>query len=345
MGNYLQTLIQHVYRKTGKHIGIVGTTGGGKTQVLYEVADGLRTFHPSEVIAWFSTGKSSEDLVLATLGPVMIHVPLDKRIDIESRNYDIRIENIKRNDLGMVLERTFILTPKEGMDVPTMYPIVERKFKANRTDDTEMRRLDMEALIENLSRDHINVIAIRPFIRKAAEYVKALAEFFRVLYDYAYTYKLKKLKILPIAFFFDELQMIAPSKDHALGPAHSAAATDFEYNVDQMRSFRVRIVGAMQQHNRVKTGVRGGIKWWFVKRGAVFHGVKKLERIQARLDSLGDDETLLWAEEKGYYSDELLKFKFYGDGEKYGYIYYLDDPMPAVSSCEGADQQAGSPCE
>ncbi len=301
----MNILAMYLYRKNGKHIGVVGTTGAGKTQILFEIVSGLITFHKKEIIVWFDTGKSSDALVLATMGPVIFHHEIGTKIVIEYNS-----------------------NPKVKL-----YPV---EFKTYTT---------MKTLIKNFERGKINVVSIRPFVRKADEYVKRLSEFFQELYDFAYDYDLKKLGLLPIAFVFDELQMICPSERHALNAAHSQAATEFEYNVEQMRSFAVRIVGATQQYNRIKTGVRNAIKWWFVKRGAIFRGNKKMERIQYTTDSLSDDQTLLYTEEKGYYSDEKLVFKFYGDGEDYGFIYYMNDPVPVVSSCEGADQQAGSPCE
>jgi hypothetical protein len=66
---------RHMIRSPGEHALIIGSTGTGKTQLLYFILERLRTWSPKDSIVWFDSGKSSEILVLTQFAPVTIHIP------------------------------------------------------------------------------------------------------------------------------------------------------------------------------------------------------------------------------------------------------------------------------
>jgi energy-coupling factor transporter ATP-binding protein EcfA2 len=77
---------RYMLKSTGEHILVIGTTGTGKTQLLYYLLHGLRQHSPKESIIWFDSGKSSEALVLTEFGPLTIHVPTGYQMTIEPKD-------------------------------------------------------------------------------------------------------------------------------------------------------------------------------------------------------------------------------------------------------------------
>lgn len=72
----------NILRKPGEHCLVVGTTGSGKTQLLYFLVDAVLTKASNEHIVWFDSGKSSEILRLTDFGDCTFHLPRDTDMEI-----------------------------------------------------------------------------------------------------------------------------------------------------------------------------------------------------------------------------------------------------------------------
>lgn len=282
-------MVKSLYRVPGKHALVVGITGSGKTQVLYELLNGLSEFNPKETLVWFDTGKSSEILTLATIKPLLVFIP---------KGYDLQVDS----------------KLKSRIDVG--------EFDINHYED----------VLNNLDKSRINVISIRPFFRDVEEYVEELNKFLRTLINMCYDYAFLDRGSLPIAIFIDELQHVAPAQGHAFNEEHTKASVNFEYNVDMLRSWDIRVIGGTQNWTRLRRGVRHAFQWLFIKKGARFthSDFKKLELANPIWAKLAPWECVLF-NESGNYSEDKFKFKFYGDGEDYGYVRYLRAPLSQVS--------------
>lgn len=75
-------IYHNIIKKPGEHCLIVGTTGTGKTQLLYYLLDAFTTLAPEETVSWFDTGKSAEVLRISEFGPITIHSEHELKVDI-----------------------------------------------------------------------------------------------------------------------------------------------------------------------------------------------------------------------------------------------------------------------
>jgi hypothetical protein len=71
-------------------------------------------------------------------------------------------------------------------------------------------------------------------------------------------------------FILDELQSLAPSRTNEINSGHYVAGGKLQFNVERLRSEKIRIGGAMQGWTKVRYGVRSALMWVGAKTGARF---------------------------------------------------------------------------
>ena len=175
----------------------------------------------------------------------------------------------------------------------------------------------LEAL-SKIKPDKINVICIRPFYQKPEEAGTKTAEFMEALIE------ISKLYILPpdTVLFLDELQHIAPAKGYELNSQHKKAGNMLAHNIDQLRSWGVRVIGMGQDWSKVLKSVRSQFPVLFIKRGVFFYkDDPHLNKYNERWKVLDDDQFVYVTSRKIF--TEPIKHPFYGDGNDIGRLMYL----------------------
>ena len=88
--DWIKQLADNFFSVPGEHALVIGTTGTGKTQCLYYILSGIRKYSPYEVIVWLDCGKSSEILKLVDWGDVLIHYPINQKIELNFKDESYR---------------------------------------------------------------------------------------------------------------------------------------------------------------------------------------------------------------------------------------------------------------
>ena len=125
-------------KQSGEHGIVGGPTGTGKTQFLFHCAGGICNLHPSETIAWFDVGKSSEPLRLADFRPIKILIPYGREIKITYKTPELEDRYRDRVTIGHYEDKNY------------------------------------EDMINQFEKDKINIIEIKPYIREPDEYAEKL---------------------------------------------------------------------------------------------------------------------------------------------------------------------------
>jgi len=276
-------------KKSGDHAVVGGATGTGKTQVLYHIVGGITEKHPNESIVWFDIGKSGEALRLADFKPITFFVPFGNELEIEYKSKKLEEKYSTRVEIDHYQDGNY-------MD-----------------------------LIYRFKKDRINIIEIKPYIRDPGEYAKRVSQLFKTLINMALDHQLKH--IVPMAFFVDEMHWIAPGQGHALNEEHNEAGRWMQYNIDTLRSMKVRIVGATQNWTKIRRGVRQAFGWIFIKRGLAFNKYDewRLTKYNGTWERLLPKQTIMALPLRNY--SDILHFPFYGDGEDIGELYYIRNPV------------------
>lgn len=175
----------------------------------------------------------------------------------------------------------------------------------------------IEAL-HRFDKKKINIVCIRPFYNKPDEAGKVTAEFMEALIDTAKLYLLPKDTTL----FLDELQHIAPARGYELNSAHKQAGNALAHNIDQLRSWGVRVIGMGQDWGKVLKSVRSQFPVLFIKRGVFFYkDDPHLCKYNDRWKVLGDEQFVYVTSRKVF--TEPIKAPFFGDGGDIGRLMYL----------------------
>ena len=175
----------------------------------------------------------------------------------------------------------------------------------------------LEAL-SKIDKDYINIICIRPFYQKPEEAGTKTAEFMEALIE------VSKLYMLPsdTVMFLDELQAIAPAKGYELNAAHKRAGNMLAHNIDQLRSWGVRVIGMGQDWSKVLKSVRSQFPVLFIKRGVFFYkDDPHLNKYNERWKVLDDNQFVYVTSRKVF--TEPIRHPFYGDGGEIGRLMYL----------------------
>jgi hypothetical protein len=271
-----QHIISDFIEVSGRHCGIFGMSGSGKTQLSYMLVPEF--LNRNATVAWFDTGKSSE--VLKLLDFHDIHFIMLEGHDVEPRWVK------GKEDYEKGITKTFVQDEDEAM----------------------------ASIIKNT----INIICIRPFYTEPEEASQHTAEFMKSLIEHAARYSLPDDMVL----FLDELQHIAPAQGYELNMAHKKAGTKLAHNIDQLRSWGVRIVGMGQDWGKVLKSVRSQFPVLMIKRGVFFYkDDPHLSLFNSLWKALPDDRFVYVNSRKTF--TEPIACPFYGDGKELGQLRYI----------------------
>lgn len=268
----------------GRHLGIFGHSGVGKTQsAFWLIAEFAK--QKKETIVWFDTGKSSDLLRLIDFADLKCFIP--KRRDIHLQWKDKKYAGH--------LHKFFFNTPRDALS--------------------------------NLDPDKINIIMLRPFIINSLSCSVATKEFFETLIEMASDYELP----VPMALFVDEIQFIAPSDGYEFSREQKQVITTLGHNVDQIRSWGIRIIGLGQDWGKVHRGVRNQFKCLIIRQGTFFYSdAPRLASFNWKWEILNPEEFIFVFSDRWF--TDSLGARFYGDGKDIGTIRYIR-PKKNDSSC------------
>ncbi len=268
----------------GRHLGIFGHSGVGKTQSAFWLIAEFAN-QKKECIVWFDTGKSSDLLRLIDFADLkcLIPSPFDIQIQWKDKRYEGH------------LSKYYFNTPRDAFT--------------------------------NLDPSKINIIMIRPFIINSLSCSVATKEFFDALIEMASEYELP----VPMALFLDEIQFIVPSDGYEFSREQKQVITTLGHNIDQIRSWGVRIIGLGQDWGKVHRGVRNQLKCLIIRQGTFFYSdAPRLATYNKKWEILAPDEFIFVFSDRWFTSP--LGAQFYGDGKDIGTIRYIR-PKENDTSC------------
>ena len=260
-------------KKPGEHLLVLGITGGGKTQDLMWLLEGILHEAPKETILWNDSGKSDELLLVAQLSPINIILP-------EGTDIDIKAENIN-------YIKSWFTDPKE--------------------------------VWYNLKKGYVNVLCVEPFIRKPVYFTPIITAIFSELIDLAHDYKVP----VPLSIFYDEFHLVAPAKGHAFSKNHASFGAEIQYNIERLRSLRVRFIASTHHWHKLRKGVRSSFNWFMINRGGSFSSDEqpKLSRYNKLYEKMSVEEAILAFPNKTF--SDKMSIPFYGEGSDFGRVRYI----------------------
>lgn len=169
----------------------------------------------------------------------------------------------------------------------------------------------------SLQKDRINVVCIEPYIRDPEAFVPVIVDVFNALLDLAQG---RKIRTIPLAIFYDEFHIVAPAKGHAINSEQYKLGGKVQFNVERLRSEKIRFIASVQGLNLLRNGVRNQFKWRWGKQAAFFTE-GKMKRYNHLFEKLPENQAILIPPDM-VFSDPIV-MPFYGDGENYGTVRYL----------------------
>jgi len=173
----------------------------------------------------------------------------------------------------------------------------------------------------------INVLCIEPFIRKPQYFTPVVTSIFSKLVDMAHDYHLP----IPLTIFYDEFHRVAPGKGQAYDSRHAAFGAEIQYNIETLRSLKVRFVASTHGWTKLRKGVRSSFNWFMINRGASFTPSEqpKLARFNKKFEKLETDEAIIAFPNKTF--TDIMKIPYYGEGWQYGQVHYSGKITPQNS--------------
>jgi hypothetical protein len=267
----------------GRHLGIFGHSGVGKTQsAFWLIAEFVK--RAEECIVWFDTGKSSDLLRLLDFADIKAFIPIGRDITIKlnDEKYEGHIHKFYFN------------TPRDA-------------FRA-------------------LDPSMINVIMLRPFIINSEACSEATVVFFDTLIEMASEYELP----IPMVLFLDEIQFLAPSDGYEFSRSQKKVINTLGHNIDQIRSWQIRIIGLGQDWGKVHRGVRNQFKNLILRQGVFFYSdAPRLAKFNKSWEIMKPDEFYFVFSDR-FFTDPI-NARFYGDGRNIGTIRYIKPKMNELS--------------
>ncbi|WP_406661575.1 hypothetical protein V7O66_03405 [Methanolobus sp. ZRKC3] len=286
-----QTLFSRQFlKKPGEHLLVLGITGGGKTQDLIWLLEGILKEAPNETVLWNDSGKSNEILLVAQLAPINIIMPEGMDINIKCENADIK--------------KSWFTDPKE--------------------------------VWFNLEKGRVNVLCVEPFIRSPKNFTPVITAIFSDLIDLAHDYKIP----VPLSIFYDEFHLVAPAKGHAFDKKHSSFGSEIQYNIERLRSLKVRFIASTHHWHKIRKGVRSSFNWFMINRGGSFSSEEqpKLSRFNKRYEKMSVEDAIIAFPNKTF--TDIMKIPYYGEGSDFGYVRYLGKLTPGEQTSKPASIEA-----
>jgi len=166
----------------------------------------------------------------------------------------------------------------------------------------------VEDLWHALDRDKINILSFQPFIIDPTAFTRFIADSFRTLIIEAHNYRIAT----PLTIFFDEFHNVAPSKDNALSMQHYNAGALVQYNIEKLRSLKIRIIASTHGDTKIRKGVRDCFSWRIIKRSSGFSGDQpKLRKFNKLWQGLRKDQSVIVFPDN-FFSD-IVHLPYYGE--------------------------------
>jgi hypothetical protein len=149
----------------------------------------------------------------------------------------------------------------------------------------------------------------------------------------------------PLAIFYDEFHLVAPGKGHAFNKEHASFGSEIQYNIERLRSLKIRFIASTHQWTKIRKGVRSSFNWFMMNRGALFSSDEqpRLSRFNRKFENLNTDEAMIAFPTKVF--TDVMKMPYYGDGEDYGRIIYRGKIRPVKNERESKVKQHESEVE
>lgn len=162
---------------------------------------------------------------------------------------------------------------------------------------------------DQLDPDAVNILSIEPFILDPVEFTKTISNSFRSLIIKAHRYEIKT----PLTLIYDEFHNVAPNRDNALDYAQYKAGSYIQFNVEKLRSLKIRIAASTHGMTKIRKGVKTSFNWWILRRISdnVGYEQKKLEKFTPLFHTLKNNECIIIWPNK-LFSDKI-RLPFYGD--------------------------------
>lgn len=237
------TFDRQFLRSPGQHLIGVGITGSGKTQKAYWLLKKILD-HGTETLVWFDTGKSYEFGRYEEFGPLFgFGVPIN------------------------------IITPMGGAIQVENSPVPVSFTKCQ----------SPESLWDCIQVGKINVVSLSRFFIDPELHAKYAQRAFNQLIVLSINSREKLQPVLPMAVFYDEFSDIAPGKRMQITRGQNKIAALMAWNIKQLRSIGVRVVGFTQAWFNVYPAVRSSFSWILACRGAHFEREEPLIAAYNRL--------------------------------------------------------------
>jgi len=165
---------------------------------------------------------------------------------------------------------------------------------------------------DQLSEHHVNILSFQPFILDPTTFTKVIAESFKSLITKAHRFEIKT----PLCLIYDEFHNVVPNRDNALDYQQYKAGSFVQYNIEKLRSLKIRIIASTHGMTKIRKGVKTSFNWWILRRISdnVGYEQKKLERFTPLFHTLKNNECIIVFPNK-LFSDKI-KLPFYGDPDK-----------------------------
>lgn len=166
-------------------------------------------------------------------------------------------------------------------------------------------------IFDNLSKEHINIMSIEPFLLDPLQWLRFWSLFFETLVHKAVK---KKLKV-PMSCFFDEFNQLAPSRHLPIGKNQVRMTAWIARNMETLRATKVRIIAASHGVKKLEKAIRDSFMAHFYKRtmGKLGGDIQALKTTTVRIENLRLDQVVFLTIGK-YYSDPV-KVKNYNVGK------------------------------
>ena len=273
--NWDPKIASDFFNVPGRHLGIFGHSGVGKTQSTFWIVAEMVN-RGKETIVWFDTGKSSDLLRLLDFNDLVAIIPV---------GYDITLSYKQEEYRGHITKKFFT---------------------------------HLNHAFNLIEKEKINIIMLRPFLQDQITCTIETTDFFSELMERAKRYDLP----VPMTLILDEIQYIAPSDGYEFNKAQKSVIVALGHNIDQLRSWGIRIVGVGQDWGKVHRGVRNQFKCLLIRQGTFFYNdAPRLAKFNQTWEMLGQDQMVFVFSDR-YFTDPLYA-PFYGDGEEIGTIRYV----------------------
>lgn len=293
-------LIKRLWSRPGQHLLINGNTGSGKSQVINYCGEAILTYGKGERLLVNDRAKSSEILTWALMRPLNLIIPQGCQVHIHIKDKDGQLHKLPEEPAAQA----------ELLALQGLQPIHKTYIKR------------FVEVWQHLEADKINILVIRPFIRKKKDYAAVIAGIFEELLDLAGDYRLP----VPLCIIWDEFHEVAPSSGDKFGVSELLIA-----QLEDLRSKMIRFIASSHGWTKMVRGARISFPNICAKRGTVFEKENlRLRKFNPVFEALQPWESIFIFDDKTF--TDKLELPHYTEGDKLGRVTY-SCPFMQPSSC------------